>query len=84
MWQDLSSIHLGMQQDYSYGLWLVVTSLTQDLSPRQSLWCVPTTAQWLGYSERPARPSPDPEEVGHDFRGMRVKLSRAIGDVLFC
>ena len=25
-----------------------------------------------------------PEEVGYHFRGMRVKLSRAIGKVLFC
>ena len=25
----------------------------------------------------------NPEEVGHDFRGMQVKLSRAIGKALF-
>ena len=25
-----------------------------------------------------------PEEVGHDFRGMRVKLSRTINNALFC
>ena len=28
-------------------------------------------------------PSPGPEEVGHDFRGMCILLSRIIGNVLF-